>query len=81
MPFRNIMDRAFTPETLAMMYEAYDLAWRELSSQFCDDAGRVEFARNALAQAVLSAAVAGIEDATALKTAALEVFHVRALRD
>jgi hypothetical protein len=77
MPFRNIMDRAFAPETLATMYEAYDLAWAEVSGRFGDEPARVEFARNALAQAVLSAAETGAEDAATLKTAALEAFQAR----
>jgi len=78
MPFRNLIDGgSFAPEALTVMYEAFDLAWAEVASEYGNDPTRTEFARSALAQAILSAAEEDPTEAVRLKTAALEAFATR----
>lgn len=76
MPSHNLIESvSFAPESLAVAYEAFDLAWKEVAPQFGDDPTRIEFARNALAHAVLTAAERESKDPSLLKSAALEVFE------
>ncbi|WP_295555872.1 hypothetical protein [uncultured Hyphomicrobium sp.] len=73
MPFRRLIDSGvYTPEALAVIYEAFDLAWAELAPQHGDDPARIATAREELAYAVIAAADAQFGDAVALKTAAVE---------
>jgi hypothetical protein len=74
MPFRHIDRKTFTPEALNVIYAAFDLAWADVAGDFGTDPTRIEFGRNALAQAVLAAAEGGGKDAQALKDAALAAF-------
>jgi hypothetical protein len=77
MPFRHLIDsKAFAPEALQSMYEAFDQAWIELAPEYAGDEQRVAFARDMLARAVLSAGERDTsEDPVALKAAALTIFQ------
>jgi hypothetical protein len=75
MPLRKLIDTSsFAPEALAVIYEAFDLAWAEIAPSYGEDLARIAFARDTLARAVLAAAEREDKDAVALKTAALETF-------
>lgn len=75
MPLRSLIDSAsFAPETLEVIYKAFDLAWAEMAPQHADDPARAAFVRDMLARAVLGAAETETKDAFALKSAALEAF-------
>lgn len=77
MPFRNLDSASFTPETLNIIYAAFDLAWAEISQEVGSDPTRAEFARNALAQSVLLATESEAKDPHALKDAALAAFAAK----
>jgi hypothetical protein len=74
MPFRNLRSDAYTPDILNVLYEAFDLAWTEISAEYGNDPTRIEFARRGLALAILSAYQGGARGSYALKEAALSAF-------
>jgi hypothetical protein len=75
MPLRKLIDNSsFAPEALAIIYEAFDLAWADIAPNYGEDVARIAFVRDTLARAVLAAAEREAKDATALKAAALETF-------
>lgn len=81
MPVRKLIDNAsFAPEALEVIYAAFDAAWNEVASQVGPDPTEIAFARERLAQAVMSAAVmsaAAINatDPTRIKTDAVAAFQ------
>ncbi len=81
MPLDRLVDGgSFAPEALQIIYKAFDLAWSDLAPRYGNDLAQIEYARSALAQAVLSAAGTDPKDAHALKTSALALFEQR-MRD
>jgi len=75
MPLRKLIENSsFAPEALAIIYEAFDLAWADISPSCGEDVARITFVRDTLARAVLAAAEREAKDPIALKTAALETF-------
>jgi len=75
MPLRTLINgTSFPPETLAVIYSAFDLGWAEISAAYGDDQAPIEFARTRLAQAVLAAAETESRDPVRLKEAALRAF-------
>ncbi|MGE3229992.1 MAG: hypothetical protein AB7J30_11205 [Hyphomicrobium sp.] len=75
MPLRSLInDTSFPPETLAVIYSAFDLGWAEISAAYGDDQARAEFARTRLAQAVLAEAGTESRDPVRLKDLALRAF-------
>lgn len=75
MPLSNLIDStAFSPETLAVIYEAFDRAWTEIVADYGDDPVRIAFVRETLARAVLTVAEPEAKDVEALKSAALATF-------
>lgn len=75
MPLRKLIDTSsFAPEALAIIYEAFDLAWADIAPSYGEDLARIAFARDTLARATLAAAEREDKDPVALKTAALETF-------
>lgn len=70
---RLIESSDFSPETLHIIYEAFDAAWAEICHHFADDESGTEHARLRLAHAVLVVASEGSNDAVALKNDALQV--------
>jgi hypothetical protein len=68
---RRLLENAtFTPETLTVIYRAYDAAWAQVAHLFPEN---VETARARLAHAVLVVAREDSRDAEALKNDALQV--------
>jgi hypothetical protein len=68
---RLIESSEFAPETLHVIYEAFDAGWAEIAEHF-DDTGR-EDARLRLAHAILAVAREDSNDAVAVKNDALQV--------
>jgi len=67
---RLIEKSSFEPDTLHVIFQAFDSAWSEIAHQFDGD---VEGARRRLAHAILVVARQDSKDAEALKDAALRV--------
>lgn len=68
---RNLLENAsFTPETLTIVFNAYDAAWREVGHLFPDGQ---ETARTRLAHAILVVASEDCRDPEILKNDALQV--------
>ncbi|AHB49810.1 hypothetical protein W911_00985 [Hyphomicrobium nitrativorans NL23] len=76
MPIRKLVERgSYAPETLAVIFEAFDSAWAEIAARFeTDDPAALELARNRLAQAVLAVAKADASHASELKLEAIAAF-------
>ena len=74
MKARRIIDNAsFGPETLKVLYRAFDEAWASIAGNFGDDPSVIDRARVRLANALLSVASEESRDAEVLKRAALVV--------
>jgi hypothetical protein len=67
---RLIESAAFEPSTLAVIFKAFDAAWREIAHHFPDDD---EHARLRLGHAVLAVAREDSTDAEQVKRDALQV--------
>lgn len=68
---RKLLENAsFTPETLTLIFNAYDTAWREVAHLFPDGQ---EVARTRLAHAILVVASENVRDPEILKNDALQV--------
>ena len=70
---RLIEASVLDPETLQVVYNAFDLAWTEISHHFAGDEDGTEHARMRLAHAVLVVAREDSNDPEKLKNAALQV--------
>ena len=66
-----IADRAFGPEALKVIGQAFEDAWAEIAGNFGEGQEETAAARTALARAVLALATNDSRDAEALKKAAL----------
>ena len=75
MKARQLIDGAtsFGPDAVKAMGQAFDESWVDIAGNFGADATIVEGARMRLANAVLSAAGAGIKDVSSLKRAAMKI--------
>ena len=69
---RVICSAAYGPDTLKIIGQAFDEAWKSIAGNFGDDARTVGQARVRLANAIFDAASEGSRDLEALKRAALE---------
>ena len=76
MPIRTLVERgSYAPETLAVLFEAFDSAWAEIVGRFgTDDPAALELARNRLAQAVLAVAKPDTSNVSELKLEAIAAF-------
>lgn len=76
MPIRKLVERgSYAPETLAVIFEAFDTAWAEIAGRFgTDDPAALELARDRLAQAVLAVAKSDASDVAGLKLEAIAAF-------
>lgn len=75
MPIRKLIDNAsFAPETLDVIYRAFDLAWAEVAPRLGTDPTAIEFARTRLAQIVLAQSPSEPTDPLPIKTAAVAAF-------
>lgn len=68
---------AFPPDTLRVLFEAFDGAWTDLASNVSGDRQAIEAARLSLATIVLSLAAASQLDRDGLKAAAVEAFKLK----
>lgn len=74
MKARRLIETAtFQPETLHVIFTAFDEAWSEIAHHFDGDAGQIERARMRLAHAVLIIARDDSDDVERLKIDALQV--------
>lgn len=76
MPIRTLVERgSYAPETLAVIFGAFDAAWTDIAGRFgTDDPAALELARNRLAQAVLAVAKSDSSDVSELKREAIAAF-------
>lgn len=68
---------AFPPETLKVIFEAFDDAWAEVRPSISTRASTIESARLSLATIVLSVAKAGRIEREELKSAAVAAFRFK----
>ena len=74
-----LIGATFDPETMKVMFAAFDMAWAEIAHHFDGDP-EVEQARLRLANAVLATVGENGTDVEALKKSALEVMALTAAR-
>lgn len=65
---------SYAPDTLEVIYAAFDAAWEEVAPRVGPDPTAIEFARIRLAQAILIAAEADASDPTRIRTDAIAAF-------
>ena len=70
---RLIESAAYEPETLQVMFQAFDQAWAEIAANFGDDPKDIEQGRMRLAHAILIVAREDSTDAKSLENDALAV--------
>jgi len=75
---RLLESSTFEPETLQVIFEAFDAAWAEIAEHFAGDEPAAEDARLRLAHAVLIVARPDSSDASGLKNDALQVMALAA---
>jgi hypothetical protein len=68
---------AFPPETLNVIFQAFDDAWGELGPALGAEPGAVEAAKLSLATIVLSIANAGPIERASLRDAAVSAFRLK----
>jgi len=74
MKARRLIEAAnFDPETLSVVYRAFDAAWTEIADHFGDLPRDIESGRIHLAHAILSLAHDDTRNAEQLKVEALQV--------
>ena len=71
-----IGDAAYGPETLSVLFKAFDEAWEQLAPRIGPNALAIEAARLRLANAILSLADENSKDAEHLKAAALRIMDL-----
>ncbi len=72
-----IGSRAYGPETLSALHQAFDEAWAAIANNIGSDVRDVKDARNRLADALLAAAEQDCRDVGKLKTTALRIMALR----
>ena len=79
MKARQLISRAsYGPETLTVLFKAFDDAWQQLAPKHGDDPLAIEAARLRLANTILSLASEDSKDPEELKAAALRVISLNA---
>ena len=77
MKARQLISRAsYGPETLTVLFKAFDDAWQQLAPKHGDDPLAIEAARLRLANTILSLASEDSKDSEQLKAAALRVISL-----
>ena len=75
---RQLIDRAsYGPETLKIVYKAFDDAWRTIAGNFGNDSDAVEEARIKLAKIILTFPADQIRDADQVKNSALQIMALQ----
>jgi hypothetical protein len=72
-----IADSSYGPETLKVLFQAFDEAWKEVEPLTSQDEMAVEAARLKLASIVLTVATRESRDAEQIKSAALILMNIR----
>jgi hypothetical protein len=67
---------SYGPETLKVIFQAFDAAWVEIAHHFEGHPARVDAARERLAHAILAVADEQTKDAQVLKRTALQVLSM-----
>jgi hypothetical protein len=67
-----IAKASYGPESLKVLFQAFDLAWEEIANDFGDNTLAIQSARLKLANAILTAVGDGRNDPEQIKNAALE---------
>ncbi|MFZ1103719.1 MAG: hypothetical protein WAN86_12905 [Hyphomicrobiaceae bacterium] len=76
MPARKLIESAsFGPETLKILFQAFDEAWAVLAPRYGNDAPAIEAARTRLANILLSLAREDSRDVGLLRDAALRCYR------
>jgi hypothetical protein len=79
MQARKLIEGAsFGPETLKVVFEAFDGAWLVLAPRYESDTSAAQTARTRLASILLSLASRDSRDAAALRDAALRIYEAAA---
>ena len=68
-----ISDASYGPDTLKVLFKAFDAAWDHLAPTVGSDQLAIEAARTKLANVILSLAKADSDDPEELKTSALRI--------
>jgi hypothetical protein len=72
---RLIEGASYGPDTLKVVFQAFDEAWTILAPRYGNDAPAIAAARIRLADILLSLAREGSHDAAALRDAALRLYQ------
>jgi hypothetical protein len=67
-----IENAAYGPETLTVLFQAFDAAWEDIACNYGNNPSAVEAARTNLATIILGMACEGRGDPVAIKNAALQ---------
>lgn len=71
---RELIDESsYGPETLKILYQAFDAAWEAIAPQYDGDPDRAEIAQLKLANTILSFPVEEITDAEQIKNSSLQI--------
>lgn len=71
---RELIDgSSYSPETLKILYQAFDEAWATIAPKYADDPDLAEIARLKLANAILSFPADEIKDAEQIKNSSLQL--------
>jgi hypothetical protein len=71
---RELIDEcSYGPETLKILYQAFDEAWETIAPKYAGDPDRAEIARLKLANTILSFPVEEITDAEQIKNSSLQI--------
>jgi len=71
-----IADSSYGPDTLKVLFQAFDEAWKEVAPLTSQDEMAVEAARLKLASMVLTVATSESRDAEQIKSAALILMNI-----
>ena len=71
-----IADASYGPDTLKVLFQAFDEAWKEVAPRTSQDEMAVEAARLKLASIVLTVATSESRDAEQIKSAALILMNI-----
>jgi hypothetical protein len=77
---RQLLDRSgpplFGPETMKVVYEAFDGAWAVIQARYGSDAQAIAAARLKLAESILAVTRDDSRDPEQIKVLALQLMHI-----
>jgi hypothetical protein len=68
---------AYGPDTLKILYQAFDEAWASIAEKYADDPDRAEIARLKLANTILSFPIEDIKDAQQITCSSLQIMALQ----